>query len=46
MLKHQMFGRTCHDLLSRRFVLAPGHVQDYAPTQLEPSTASAGAAAT
>jgi hypothetical protein len=45
MLKRQMFGRARLDLLSRRFVLVPGHIPDHAPRQLGPSTANAGAAA-
>jgi transposase len=45
MLKRQMFGRARLDLLSRRFVLVPGHIPDHAPRQPEPSTANTGAAA-
>ena len=45
MLKRQMFGRARLDLLSRRFLLAPGHVQDHALCQPKPSTANVGAAA-
>jgi transposase len=45
MLKRHRYGRARLDLLSRRFGLAPGHVQDHAPCQPEPSTANVGAAA-
>lgn len=45
MLKRQMFGRAPLDLLSRRFVRAPGHIQAHAPGQPAPSMAEAGAAA-
>jgi putative transposase len=37
MLKRQMFGRTHLDLLSRRFVLAPGGEQAQAPGLCAPS---------
>ena len=33
MLKRHMYGPARLDLLSRRFLLAPGHVQDHAPCQ-------------
>ena len=45
MLKRQMFGRARLDLLSRRFVRAPGRGQDQAQAQPEPVAAHAEAAA-
>jgi hypothetical protein len=45
MLKRQMFGRACLDLLNRCFVLVPGRVRKRAPRLQEWSEAHAGAAA-
>jgi transposase len=45
MLKRQMFGRARLDLLSRRFVRAPGRGQDQAQAQPGPVAAHAEAAA-
>ncbi len=45
MLKRQMFGRARLDLLSRRFVRAPGRQQELAPRRQAPSETPAGAIA-
>jgi len=45
MVKRQMFGRACLDLLSRRFVRAPGRQQEPARRRQAPSETPAGAIA-
>jgi hypothetical protein len=45
MLKRQIFGRACLDLLSRRFLLAAQREQRHAQRPQEPSEAQARPAA-